>query len=100
MNNRLSMIKPIMKDVILLRLVVFEECLNNRIIFFPIANDKNKVDNINPIKKINSPKADIDKPTIVIADNGIISTNTIIKRNPTRVFFIIDFDMARYTISN
>ena len=86
MNNRLSMIKPIMKDVILLRLVVFEECLNNRIIFFPIANDKNKVDNINPIKKINNPKADIGKPPIVIADNSITNTNTIIKRNPITLF--------------
>ena len=100
MNSILSIIKPVMKETILLRLLVFEERLNNWIIFFPIVNDTNKVDNINPIMKISNPKTAIGKPIIVIAVSAIARTNTIINRNPIKIFFIKELVMAILTMLN
>ena len=73
---------------------------NNSRIFFPIAKDTIKDERINPTRRTNKPKADTGIPTTVIADSTIITTNNMINRNPTTVFFIMDFFIANLTESN
>ncbi|HEX5186609.1 MAG TPA: hypothetical protein VFV86_06930, partial [Nitrososphaeraceae archaeon] len=97
--KRLSMANPIKKEEIL-RISPDDFRPNNSRIFFPITNDTTKDERINPIRRTNKPKADTGIPTTVIADSTITTTNNMIKRNPTTVFFIIDFFITNRTESN
>ena len=99
MYKRLSIANPIKKEEILL--ISPDDFLpNNSRIFFPRANDTINDERINPIRSTNTPKADTGIPTTVIADNTITTTNKMINRKPTTVFFIIDLFITNRTESN
>ena len=85
-DKRLSKANPIKKEEILLISPPDDFRPNNSRIFFPITNDTIKDERINPIRRINKPKADTGIPTTVIADSTITTTNKMINRNPTTVF--------------
>ena len=55
---------------------------------------------INPMRRTNKPKTETGIPTTVIADSTITTTNNMINRNPTTVFFIMDFFITNRTESN
>ena len=94
------MANPIKKEEILLISPDDGFRPNDSRIFFPIANDTIKDEKINPMRRTNKPKTETGIPTTVIAASTITTTNNMINRNPTTVFFIMDFFITDRTESN